>query len=118
MQLPSQRRGLFSCQFSQLQPQIQTSGDFKRLRAATIVRSLTLLTIFCLTATPAIACVFDTECKPGTSAWMVAAAATYFLAATMSQRSEAHRKGKPAATMVIAAQAPVASRARAPRVSA
>ena len=31
------------------------------------MRSLTLVTILCLTSTPAFACVFDTECKPGTS---------------------------------------------------
>jgi hypothetical protein len=31
------------------------------------MRSLTLVTILCLTSTPAIACVFDTECKPGTT---------------------------------------------------
>ena len=31
------------------------------------MRSLTLVTILCLTSTPAFACVFDTECKRGTS---------------------------------------------------
>ena len=31
------------------------------------MRSLTLVTILCLTSTPAFACVFDTECKPGTT---------------------------------------------------
>jgi hypothetical protein len=31
------------------------------------MRSLTLVTILCLTSTPAFACVFDSECKPGTS---------------------------------------------------
>jgi hypothetical protein len=31
------------------------------------VRGLILITILCLASTPAFACVFDTECKPGTS---------------------------------------------------
>ena len=31
------------------------------------MRCLTLVTILCLTSTPAVACVFDTECKPGTT---------------------------------------------------
>ena len=31
------------------------------------MRCLTLVTILCLTSTPAFACVFDSECKPGTS---------------------------------------------------
>ena len=31
------------------------------------MRSLTLVTILCLASTPAFACVFDSECKPGTS---------------------------------------------------
>ena len=30
------------------------------------MRSLILVTILCLTSTPAFACVFDTDCKPGT----------------------------------------------------
>jgi len=29
------------------------------------VRSLIIVTILCLTSTPAFACVFDTDCKPG-----------------------------------------------------
>ena len=29
------------------------------------MRSLIVVIIFCLTSTPAFACVFDTECKPG-----------------------------------------------------
>jgi hypothetical protein len=33
----------------------------------TTMRSLILVTILCLTSTPAFACVFDTECKPGTT---------------------------------------------------
>ena len=31
------------------------------------MRGLILITILCLASTPAFACVFDTECKPGTS---------------------------------------------------
>jgi hypothetical protein len=31
------------------------------------MRSLIVVTILCLTSSPAFACVFDTECKPGTS---------------------------------------------------
>ena len=30
------------------------------------MRSLIIVTILCLTSTPAFACVFDTDCKPGT----------------------------------------------------
>jgi hypothetical protein len=30
------------------------------------MRSLILVTTLCLAATPAFACVFDTDCKPGT----------------------------------------------------
>ena len=30
------------------------------------MRSLIVVTILCLTSTPAFACVFDTDCKPGT----------------------------------------------------
>jgi len=40
---------------------------FRRLREATTMRSLTIVTILCLTSSPAFACVFDTECKPGTT---------------------------------------------------
>jgi hypothetical protein len=29
------------------------------------MRSLIVVTILCLTSTPAFACVFDTDCKPG-----------------------------------------------------
>jgi hypothetical protein len=31
------------------------------------MRCLTVAIILCLTSTPAFACVFDTDCKPGTS---------------------------------------------------
>jgi hypothetical protein len=31
------------------------------------MRSLIIVTILCFTSTPAFACVFDTDCKPGTS---------------------------------------------------
>jgi hypothetical protein len=31
------------------------------------MRSLIVVTILCLTSSPAFACVFDTDCKPGTS---------------------------------------------------
>jgi hypothetical protein len=31
------------------------------------MRSLSLVTILCLASTPVFACVFDTECKPGTA---------------------------------------------------
>jgi hypothetical protein len=31
------------------------------------MRSLIVITIVCLTSTPAFACVFDTDCKPGST---------------------------------------------------
>jgi hypothetical protein len=31
------------------------------------MRSLIVVTILCLTSTPAFACVFDTDCKPGST---------------------------------------------------
>jgi len=29
------------------------------------MRGIVILTVLCLTSTPALACVFDTDCKPG-----------------------------------------------------
>ena len=82
------------------------------------MRSLTLVTILCLTSLrPSPVCSTQSASREP-RAWMVAAAVTCFRAATMSRRSEARRKGRPAVKMVIATQAPVVSRARAPRVFA
>ncbi len=41
------------------------------------MRSLIVVTILCLTSSPAFACVFDTDCKPGPSCMDGAAPATY-----------------------------------------
>ena len=82
------------------------------------MRSLTLVTILCLTATPAFACVFDTECKPGTTCVDGSCGRDLFSGSDDVPAKEARRKGRPAVKMVIATQAPVVSRARAPRVFA
>src|SRR4051794_39416630 len=37
----------------------------QRLRGANTLRTLTVVTILCLTSTPSLACVFDSECKTG-----------------------------------------------------
>jgi len=83
------------------------------------MRSLIVVTILCLTSTPAFACVFHTDCNPG---------ATCEAGVCSDQRGSRNddppsgnaqdntpttRKGKSCSSTMIAAKVPFASRAQA-----